>query len=584
MFAVFHAPDAGTVAHSAVILCPPFGWDEVCAYRSLRSWGTRLACNGTPVLRPSLPSTGDSGGDARDPQRLEAWTSAICASAEWLRATTQVSRVAAIGLELGGLLAYRAASTGAPIEELVLWATPSRGRTLIRHLKAFSELEQEYFSRGLPTPPPLAPGELEAGGFLLAAATVRELEALDLTALPFSAAALPRVMVLGRDGIPPETRLVEHLQAAGAQVTVARGDGYGEMTSHPQTARPPWLTIGEIDTWLNPGPRGAQGAGGSPPLVCSTAARGESFTEKTVSIAQDFGALSGVLVEPRSQPGKDLCVVMLNAGAMRRIGPNRIWVEASRRWAQQGVVSLRLDLEGIGESDGDERPYGHDRGLYVERLVPQVIAALDWAQGQGCGDQFLLVGLCSGAYWALHAALSDLRVRVAFMINPRALVWDEGLASARDFRAFWSRPMSPGQIRRALRSHRIRIVLSWMVRTGGARARGRRPALPRGSGPRLTIDDVLDRLRRSTARAYFLFAADEPLHLELRRLGHLARLESWPNVKIEYVPVRDHTLRPNWAQQRVNQALDAALATELDVLASARADHVPDPTAPASQI
>jgi alpha/beta superfamily hydrolase len=30
-----------------------------------------------------------------------------------------------------------------------------------------------------------------------------------------------------------------------------------------------------------------------------------------------------------------------------------MWVEASRRWAALGVATLRIDLEGIGDADGD---------------------------------------------------------------------------------------------------------------------------------------------------------------------------------------------------------------------------------------
>lgn len=566
VFAVFHAAPVGMAPDRAVVLCPPFGWDEVCAYRSLRAWAGWLAGAGIPVLRVSLPSTADSGGGVRDPGRLEAWTGAVRASAEWLLETGQAARVTAVGLELGGLIAYRAASCGAPIDDLVLWATPSRGRSLIRQLNALSALEQTYAGSHEPEPPALPTGEIEAGGFLLSAETVGDLQGLDLLSLPLPGAQSRRVMLLGRDELSPDQRLADHLREAGVRLSVAAGGGYSQMTSHPQTTQPAWGAITHIHTWLTEGAKPAdRPPPPSEPVSAGMTSWGDgSYSERIVTIEQPFGRLSGVLVTPDSKEDHGLCLVMLNAGAIRRIGPNRIWVESSRRWAQDGVPTLRLDLEGIGEADGDEAPYVNDREFYVERHIPQVLAALDWAQAQGCGERFLLTGLCSGAYWAFHAALRDARVQCVFMINLRVLVWDEGLAPARDFRAFWARPLSATRIRRAMRSQRrLRALLTWTLRAALDRLRTLRGAQARAGGPRDTPDGLLEALCSSSARARFLFSATEPLPLELQRSGAMARLEACPNVSIEYIAVPDHTLRPGWAQRLLHQALDGAVRAEL---------------------
>ena len=138
--AVFHAP-APPARPTAVIMCPPFGWDEVCSYRSRRYWAERLADAGYATIRLSYPGTGDSGGMPRDPGRLDAWTAAVSSAGAWLREASGASRIVAVALGLGGLLAYRAMAFGAPIDDLVLWATPARGRALVRQLRAFSKLE-----------------------------------------------------------------------------------------------------------------------------------------------------------------------------------------------------------------------------------------------------------------------------------------------------------------------------------------------------------------------------------------------------------------------------------------------------------
>jgi len=58
--------------------------------------------------------------------------------------------------------------------------------------------------------------------------------------------------------------------------------------------------------------------------------------------------LSGVLTEPLGSGEGVLCAILLNAGAVRRIGHHRMWVEVARRWAARGVPTLRLDVVGVG--------------------------------------------------------------------------------------------------------------------------------------------------------------------------------------------------------------------------------------------
>ncbi len=181
VFVTLDRPAPDVARDTAVIICPPFGWDEVCCYRSLRTWAAMLARAGYPAVRLSLPGTGDSGGGPHDPDRLGAWTEAVDAGARWLAAESGANRLAAIGLGLGGLVEVLALAGGAPIDELVLWGTQARGRSVVRQLRAFSKLEAARFFEGLQTPPPLPEGQLEAGGFLLSAETVRDLERVDLT-------------------------------------------------------------------------------------------------------------------------------------------------------------------------------------------------------------------------------------------------------------------------------------------------------------------------------------------------------------------------------------------------------------------
>ena len=137
--AILHLPPADCVRkQTAVLMCPPFGWEEMCSHRSRRAWALMLASLGYPTARLDLPSTGNSGGLPSDPDRLAAWTGAVAGAAAWLRERTGAARIAAIGIGLGGMLAVRALSEGAEIDDLVLWAVPAKGRLLVREMRAYA--------------------------------------------------------------------------------------------------------------------------------------------------------------------------------------------------------------------------------------------------------------------------------------------------------------------------------------------------------------------------------------------------------------------------------------------------------------
>lgn len=559
-FCALHRPETSDRG-VGVVLVPPFGWSEVSAHRSLRIWADWLAAAGFTALRVTLPSMGDSGGDVRDPERLGAWTEAVDAAARFLRASGN-SSVAAIGVELGGLVVCRAALTGSAVDQLVLWAAPARGRTLIRHLRVVAKMEGEGFYAGMAAPPPMQGGEgLEAGGFGLSAETVAALEAYDVTETPSADVKVARAMLIGSDGRAPEDRLRSALVDRGISVTEDAGLGvaYAEMVSHPQTSVPPAAVAAAVTAWLSD--EGVHGPAGGALHEAQALDRyeltygEERLTERPITIEHGSAHLSGILAEPVSVKPNGVCLVALNAGAIHRIGPNRMWVEAARRWAARGVTALRVDLEGIGESDGDATEFRHDRAFYREEFIEQTRVVLDRLAAQHGARRFVIVGLCSGAFWGLQAALDDTRVASVLLINPRALVWDPSLAPSRDFRAFWARPITARRVLRILRSGRVRPVLSWLLRPFWIRVTGRsgRRSTPESGG------DVLERVHGAGAHFHFLFSADEPLLQELRASGRLDDVTTWHNLTMSHVPVCDHTLRPRWSQEAVHTELDRML-------------------------
>jgi dienelactone hydrolase len=581
VFGVFHATPAP--AETAVLFLAPFGYDDVCAYRGLRMWALSLSAEGVASLRVDLPGAGDSGGSPRDPGRAAAWPRAVAASAAWLRERTGARRVVAVGVGLGGLIAGQAVVEGADVDDLVLWGAHARGKALVRELRAFARLgisKVEDFAWDLATMPPLPEGALESGGFLLSPETVTWLQALDLSATPLPDAGRRQVLLLGREGISVDARLRKGFEEAGATVAVADGPGYTELMDEPHRSLAPEATFAIVSAWLGEtapiaeAPRLAGGAAGAvtaTPTV--TLPGGVTETPVAIDAPGHGGSLFGVLATPADTGGRavidaPLTVVFLNVGAERRIGANRMWVEAARRWAAEGIPSARIDLIGIGEGGGPATPWNGEYALYDEALVEQVALALDALPGFGLPPRFLLIGMCSGAYWAFTRARQDPRIVGLDLLNTRMLLFDETRGSAAEVRHLrrlggkevW-RDVLAGKLTWARARRLLRAVGVMALKLPG-RVLGRLRAQAVGGDP---LDLVLDGLRDQGTHVMLRFTDGEPLQDELARSGHLARLERWPNVTVERVPgpADSHTFQVVRMQPGVHHALDAFLGAQL---------------------
>jgi pimeloyl-ACP methyl ester carboxylesterase len=564
--AFLHSPEASARQSTAVVICPPFGWEDMCSYRARRTWAESLRAAGFPAARLDLPGMGDSGGSPRDEARLEAWTGAVSGTADWLRESTGCRRVAVIGIGLGGMVAYRAAADGAAIDDLILWGVAARGRTMLRELRAYAGVvSARYPSDG--RGPPLPEGAVEVTGFFMSAETVAALEQLTLTELELPHKEHRRVLLVGRDALGVDKRLAEHFVHSDVELTVAEAHDYSALMAHPQEARAPLATIERTIEWLLAGEKGAAAAEVPGPHRLQRDTMdldhdGVQIRETPIGFEIGPGRTVGILAEPVAGERAPVCAVLLNAGALRRIGPNRTWVELARRWAAKGVPTVRIDFEGIGDSDGDERIHVTNAGLYSPRMTDETLDLLRALETLGLPGRFVLVGLCSGAYWALHAALEDERVDGAFLVNLYSFYWSEALVAERDRRETVA-ALREGVIKRVLRQG----VSAQQVRRALRGVRGGIFKGVRGSVESRQAGDVtiaLDTLRERGTRTLLLLSEGEPLYDQFEREGRLARIGDWPNVAVERIPSTDHMSRALWLQQLVHQRLDEALEQVLE--------------------
>jgi alpha-beta hydrolase superfamily lysophospholipase len=581
VFGFLHLSERPAPHRAAVLLCPPFGWDQMSSYRARRAWAAALAGAGHPTLRISLPGTGDSAGSPREPGLVQSWRDSVAQSAHWLRARTGAERVVAIGIGLGGLLACWALAEDAPIDDLILWAVPARGRLLVRELRAYAGMiaarSRTHGDDGRP-----ADEVLELTGFVMSAETAEELEQLRLDELEIPKPQGRRALLLGRDGHDVDKRLREYLERSGVSVSVQEGRDYSRaLMAHPQEGRTPQETIERTIAWLAEGDSGARPGGNSGARGGAESApeglereaiefehAGTLVRETPLNVPAGDWRAFGILTEPVDRELAPVTAVMLNAGALDHTGPNRAWVEIARRWAARGVTTLRADLPGIGDSDGDERALASIPGLYAEHRVAATVSIMDHLAARGLPERFVLGGLCAGAYWSLHAALADDRVAAALMVNMYAFFFSDALYEERETqetlavarRIGWSRllrrdwPRSASAVLSAVRPTRLRRGVSHRIEQAQAPA----------------VYAALDSLRDREVESLLLFSESEGLLAQLRRQGQLERLERWPNLVIEHIPSPDHMFRALRLQSQVHQSLDQALDRVLAAAPPAR--------------
>lgn len=104
--------------------------------------------------------------------------------------------------------------------------------------------------------------------------------------------------------------------------------------------------------------------------------------------------------------------LILNAGIVHRVGPFRIHVDIARQLAAAGFSTLRLDLSGLGDSTPRV-----GKIKVEDRAVYDVGDAMDFLESTTGVDQFILLGLCSGAYNAHRVAVKDARIVAAAFLD-----------------------------------------------------------------------------------------------------------------------------------------------------------------------
>lgn len=538
-----------------VVLCPAFGLEGLTARRAFADLAERLAARGLSTLVFDWAGTGDSLGGDRDPARLVAWKASLGAAIDCLKREEAVAEIALVGLRFGATLAAEVAAARDDVAILVAAAPVVSGRVYWREQQSLARLLRV---RADDDPPDSdEDGGFAVAGFFTSDATAADLKTLDLRKA--ERAPAPRTLVVARDGDVAATELADRWRALGASVESLVFDGYDALLSDPTRAVTPRTVWDEIVTRL------ADGAVPVPrrPMAPSAPAilDGGAWLEEVLFLGPDRGLFS-VLTRPR-EPVAGPWVILLDAGRNPHVGWGRMTVELARALAAEGRHVLRLDQAGIGDSPA--RPDGPDEVLYSMDSVADVRSAMDALTVLGA-TRFVLIGGCSGAHLALHAARADPRVVGLVPINLQRFVWRDGdsleAAMRGEFRATTA---YVGLVRRA---DTWRRIFSGDIKVFSIAVElVRRIALRFAAAvkSRLVADPAVVWLReldRRGTRTLFVFGTDDGGRDEFAtHVGAEAKLSTrCPGAGVALIERTDHNLGPRDARAALTTLVRGFLA------------------------
>lgn len=129
-------------------------------------------------------------------------------------------------------------------------------------------------------------------------------------------------------------------------------------------------------------------------------------------------SLVSIITEPSAkvQDNGRPAILLLNAGVVHRVGPNRLYVRVARRLASHGFLCVRFDHAGVGDS-----PPPNNDMPYAERWINETQEVMNWLTKHYGARQFCLMGLCSGAMTSFNTACCDSRVVGIVLLNVQGL-------------------------------------------------------------------------------------------------------------------------------------------------------------------
>lgn len=273
--------------------------------------------------------------------------------------------------------------------------------------------------------------------------------------------------------------------------------------------------------------------------------------EKAIRFGSN-GSLVGIVTDPPAGAAPT-GVIMLNSGLLHRVGAGRFHVDLARRLGGAGLTSLRFDFSGIGDSE--PRP---DALAFEQAAVLEVREAMDYLASTRRTEQFVLVGLCSGADMGFYTAQRDPRVVGLVQLDPFVYrTWRYYV------KRFAPKLLSPRPWINLLtgRTYVGPAVRRWLGRGDALRVHGESAVISpyaRDFPPRDTVAEGLRTLTDRGVRIFNVFTGGQQEHMNHRRQYRDAfrDIPFGTLLDVEYHPSADHV----FTDVAVRKAMIAAVA------------------------
>jgi alpha/beta superfamily hydrolase len=389
-FGIVHWPDSEVRA--GVVICPPIGYEAISAYSTLRVMAESLATNGFAVMRVAFPTTGNSLRTGAGDDVAE-WERAIATAVEEMR-SFGISRVAIVGMRFSATLTANLASELSP-DAMVLWDPVISGRR---------------YTRGLRLLATDAGNGVVSAGIFFDSDTLSSMSraSLDLDQLNVPTLAIQRSEPTSEAALVGSTDL---------PVTVERLEGTTNLLdTDAEMAVIPTTIINRVCSWLDSLFDRSATPVIAPPTLCSSTTEHVGNTELLHEAVRIGPTDLFAIVTSQPQNLATQAVIFLNNGASPAVGPGSAWLEWAAKVAGAGLVAMRLDFDGLGDSPS--RRGSDENDSYPIGAGEDVSDAVDWLKTRGV-SHVTLVGLCSGSVLAFDAALRREEIQHIMAINPR---------------------------------------------------------------------------------------------------------------------------------------------------------------------
>jgi hypothetical protein len=408
LFGVVHLPVDNQI-RGGVLICGSLGREGMNSVRLHRTLADSLARRGFGVLRFDYLGLGDSAyAQVRD-DAVANWVASVGHALDHLTLIGAES-VTAIGIRAGCLILNAYLAQSHTVDRVVYLDPYGTGR---RYLREHTTLFRLSVGEDASTP-----GEVSIIGGRLSDHAATEFAALRMGANPVSAHGVDKLLLVGRPA-EADKRVTALASAEGVDSIISGG--------LPECARPrsalfpiPFTVVDSIVEWID-GNVPARTHRAVPQYLTTVTmpAEGPDGVDVFESIERiEPNGLFAIRTLPRRRrPAPAKTVVFFVTGFDLHVGPAREWVELSRRIAAAGSQAVRWDPAGLGLSGQiSQEPC---RKIYSKADITDSIAVARRAC-QNAGE-LELVGICSGAWYAAHAA-RNLGAQSAILVNQ--VVWN----------------------------------------------------------------------------------------------------------------------------------------------------------------